>query len=100
MNHLLKFIFLYDPEKERFNNPKPLFLIIGISWVVFCAFIFTHEKEMSFKGGLFFAVMSLWFFIRMAFYRGRYRPRALAALKIAWLPMAVMFLILGATGNL
>ena len=100
MNHLLKFFLLYDPEKERLNIPMSIILIIGGLWIIFCAAIFSYEKEMSFRGKALFAVMSLWILLRMTFYRGRYRPRFLAAMKILWLPMAVLFLLLKATGNL
>ena len=99
MDLLLKFLFLYDADEYRHHNPKPLFLVIGIIWIILCALCFVHEKEMTFGGMVCFAVMSLWIFIRMGNYRGRYRPKLVPVVRILWLPMLALFAGLALTGN-
>ena len=100
MKQLLKFLFLYDPDSFRSENPKGSFLVAVIAWMVFCGLIFYHAKDLGPGGRILFAVMSLWLFIRLVFYQGQYRPRIVYALKIAWLPMVFLYLVLTLTGNL
>ncbi len=99
MKWFLKFLFLYDEDDFRNMSPRPGLFLVTVIWIIFCTIMFVQDKDMSFGGKLCFAVISLWIFLRMCFYRGRHRPRFVFVFRILWLPMAVLFFLLSLTGN-